>query len=88
MTSLKLVEGYMPMQMLFELAFCVAVFAGISYLLSKSGVQLPTILARYSVLGVYSHVSQVSDLPSHSVQRPRDVWDGVVDRRVYVDVQQ
>jgi hypothetical protein len=31
----------MPMQMLFELAFCVAVFAGISYLLSKSGVQLP-----------------------------------------------
>jgi hypothetical protein len=41
MTSLKLVEGYMPMQMLFELAFCVAVFAGISYLLSKSGVQLP-----------------------------------------------
>jgi hypothetical protein len=41
MTSLKLVEGYMPMQMLFELAFCVAVFAGISYLLSRSGVQLP-----------------------------------------------
>ncbi len=38
MTSLKLVEGYMPMQMLFELAFCVAVFAGISYLLSRSGI--------------------------------------------------
>ena len=87
MTSLKLVEGYMPMQMLFELAFCVAVFAGISYLLSQSGVH-PTILARYSVLGVYSHVSQVSDLSAHSIQRPRDVWDGVVDRRVYVDVQQ
>ncbi len=41
MTSLKLVEGYMPMQMLFELALCVAVFAGISYLLSRSGVMLP-----------------------------------------------
>src|SRR5688500_19892927 len=41
MTSLKLVEGYMPMQMLFELAFCVAVFAGVSYLLSRSGVSLP-----------------------------------------------
>lgn len=41
MTSLKLVEGYMPMQMLFELAFCVAVFAGVSYLLSRSGIALP-----------------------------------------------
>ncbi|MBA2252543.1 MAG: cytochrome c [Nitrospirales bacterium] len=41
MTSLKLVEGYMPMQMLFELAFCVAVFAGISYLLSRSGIEMP-----------------------------------------------
>ena len=41
MTSLKLVEGYMPMQMLFELAFCVAVFAGISYLLNRSGISLP-----------------------------------------------
>ena len=41
MTSLKLVEGYMPMQMLFELAFCVAVFAGISYLLSRAGIAMP-----------------------------------------------
>jgi hypothetical protein len=41
MTSLKLVEGFMPMQMLFELAFCVAVFAGLSYLLSKSGIEMP-----------------------------------------------
>ncbi|WP_447984437.1 c-type cytochrome [Nitrospira sp. Nam74] len=41
MTSLKLVEGFMPMQMLFELALCVAVFAGLSYLLSKSGIALP-----------------------------------------------
>jgi hypothetical protein len=41
MTSLKLVEGYMPMQMLFELAFCVAVFAGISYLLNRAGIAMP-----------------------------------------------
>ena len=36
--SVKLVEGYMPMQMLFELAFFVGVFAAISYLLNKSGL--------------------------------------------------
>jgi hypothetical protein len=40
-TSLKLVEGYMPMQMLFELAICVAIFAVASYLLSSGGVQIP-----------------------------------------------
>jgi hypothetical protein len=39
--SVKLVEGYMPMQMLFELVFFVGVFAAISYLLNKSGVPLP-----------------------------------------------
>jgi hypothetical protein len=41
MTSLKLVEGYMPMQMLFELAVCVAVFALVSHLLNKSGLGIP-----------------------------------------------
>lgn len=41
MTSLKLIEGYMPMQMLFELAFCVGVFALVSHLLSKSGMAVP-----------------------------------------------
>ena len=41
MTSLKLVEGYMPMQMLFELALCVGVFALVSYLLNKSGLGIP-----------------------------------------------
>lgn len=39
--TVKLVEGYMPMQMLFELAFFVGVFAAISYLLSKSGLPFP-----------------------------------------------
>jgi hypothetical protein len=40
-TSLKLVEGYMPMQMLFELALSVAIFALMSRLLSMGGVNLP-----------------------------------------------
>ena len=40
-TSLKLVEGWMPMQMLFELAICVAIFTLASYLLSAGGVQIP-----------------------------------------------
>ena len=71
MTSLKLVEGYMPMQMLFELAFCVAVFAGISFLLSRSGVSLPTILARDFVLGLHPHVSQIEFIrPFHSAYAP------------------
>lgn len=39
-TSLKLVEGFMPMQMLFELSICVAIFALASYLLSAGGVKV------------------------------------------------
>ncbi|TAJ32203.1 MAG: cytochrome c [Nitrospirae bacterium] len=41
MTSLKLVEGFMPMQMLFELALCVALFALTSHLLGKGGKAMP-----------------------------------------------
>lgn len=41
MTSLKLIEGFMPMQILVELAFCVGVFALMSYLLKKSGLGIP-----------------------------------------------
>ncbi|MGQ0810499.1 MAG: c-type cytochrome [Nitrospiraceae bacterium] len=41
MTWLKLVEGWMPMQMLFELSFCVGLFALVSYLLNKSGLAIP-----------------------------------------------
>lgn len=39
--SLKLVEGYMPMQLLSELTICVGIFALMSYLLNKGGVALP-----------------------------------------------
>jgi len=40
-TAIKLVEGYMPMQMIFELAFFVAGFTAISYLLGKTGMAIP-----------------------------------------------
>jgi hypothetical protein len=39
--SIKLVEGYMPMQMLFELGVCVALFSAMSYLLKKGGMSIP-----------------------------------------------
>ena len=41
MTSLKLIEGYMPMQMLFELAISVVIFASLSYFLNKNGMGIP-----------------------------------------------
>ena len=41
MTSLKLVEGYMPMQMLFELTLSVGFFALLSYLLNRAGLGIP-----------------------------------------------
>lgn len=40
-TVVRLVEGYMPMQMLAELAFFVATFAALSYLLNQSGIAIP-----------------------------------------------
>jgi len=39
--TIKLVEGYMPMQLLAELAFFVGVFALMSYLLKKNGLGIP-----------------------------------------------
>jgi hypothetical protein len=39
--SIKLVEGFMPMQMLFELGVCVALFSAMSYLLKKGGMSIP-----------------------------------------------
>ena len=39
--TVRLVEGYMPMQMLFEFACFVAGFAGLSYLMSAMGMPLP-----------------------------------------------
>ena len=41
--TFSLVEGYMPMQMLFELTLCVAAFAILSYLLSTFGLPVPRI---------------------------------------------
>jgi Cytochrome C oxidase, cbb3-type, subunit III len=39
--TVRLVEGYMPMQMLTELTLFVAGFAGLSYMLSSMGMPLP-----------------------------------------------
>jgi hypothetical protein len=41
MTWLKLVEGYMPMQMITELAICILAFSIINYLLKRAGIGLP-----------------------------------------------
>ena len=38
--TVRLVEGYMPMQMLFELTLFVAGFAGLSYMMSSMGMPL------------------------------------------------
>jgi hypothetical protein len=40
-TTVKLVEGYMPMQMVFELAFFVGGFTAMSYLLGQMGMAIP-----------------------------------------------
>src|SRR3954454_21102069 len=39
--QVRLVEGYMPMQMIFELAIFVAGFTGLSYLLNSMGMGIP-----------------------------------------------
>jgi hypothetical protein len=39
--TVRLVEGYMPMQMLFELTLFVAGFTGLSYLLNSMGMGIP-----------------------------------------------
>src|SRR5262245_2692891 len=39
--TVRLVEGYMPMQMLTKLALFVTGFAGLSYLLSSMGMAIP-----------------------------------------------
>ena len=40
-TTIRLVEGYMPMQMLFEIACFVAGFTGLSYIMSAMGAPFP-----------------------------------------------
>src|SRR5678815_4843013 len=39
--TVRLVEGYMPMQMLSELAIFIAGFTGLSYMLSSMGMAIP-----------------------------------------------
>jgi len=41
MTWLKLVEGYMPIQMISELAICILFFSMVNYALGKAGAKVP-----------------------------------------------
>jgi len=50
MTWLKLVEGYMPMQMIGELAGCILLMAAINWSLKRAGIGLPTFWAGIGVL--------------------------------------
>ena len=84
--TVRLVEGYMPMQVLSELAIFVAGFTGLSYMLNVNGNCLSTILAGHFVLGVYPDLPQVPYLSTNSFQRSGDVWHGVVCRGVYVGI--
>ncbi len=88
MTSLKLVEGYMPMQMLFELAICVAVFALLSYCSTRvdwgfrdfwQGIGFVAFILLYLKYRIY---------PAYPVQRACHVWLRHDDRGLHVDVQQ
>ena len=49
MTWLKLVEGYMPMQMISELAICILFFAAINFSLKKAGIGIPKFWAGVGV---------------------------------------
>lgn len=49
MTWLKLVEGYMPMQMISELAICILVFALVNWSLKRAGMGIPKFWAGVGV---------------------------------------
>lgn len=49
MTSLKLIEGYMPMQMLTELTLCIVVLAFANFMLKKVGLGIPKFWAGVGV---------------------------------------
>ncbi len=65
--TVRLVEGYMPMQVLSELATFVTGFTGLSYLANSMGITIPSVLAGSLVLDLCSNVSEVSDLPSDPI---------------------
>ena len=82
--TVRLIEGYMPVQVILELSLFVAGFTGLSYMMGAMGMAVPTVLAGNSFLGVYSPVFEVSCVSSDSVQRSGHVWDGLPCGRFYV----
>ena len=84
--TVRLVEGYMPMQVLSELAIFVAGFAGLSYMLNSMGIAFPRFWQGIFFWVVYLAVSQVPNLSTDSFQCAGDVWHGVVCCGVYVGI--
>ncbi len=84
--TVRLVEGYMPMQMLIELTGFRRRICWIKLHDGLNGHAVASFLAGYRFLGVHPAVSEVSGLSSDSVQCARHVWDGVARRRLYVGV--
>ena len=84
--TVRLVEGYMPMQVLSELAIFVAGFAGLSYMLNSMGIAFPRFWQGI-LFWVFIHdLPQVPYLPTNSFQCSGDVWHGVVCRGVHVGI--
>ena len=66
MTWLKLVEGYMPMQMISELAGSILIFALVNYTLKKIWDGLTEVLGWHRSLDLYPMLFKVSNLSSNS----------------------
>ena len=84
--TVRLIEGYMPVQVISELTLFVAGFTGLSYMMASMGMALPAVLAGDSFLGVHSPVFEVSCVSADSVQRACHVWDGLPRGHLYVGV--
>ena len=86
--TVRLVEGYMPMQMLIELTGLRRRICWIELHDELDGHGRSAFLAGHRFLGVHPAVSEVSRLSSDSVQCARHVRDRVARRRLHVGVCQ
>ena len=66
MTWLTLIEGYMPIQAIVEVAGCLLLFSGINYFLKKSGIGISTFwsaLLVWAFIQIYLHYRIYPPLP-------------------------
>ena len=84
MTWLKLVEGYMPMQMISELAISILIFAAINFSLKKAGVGIPKFWAGVGVWIFILMYLKYRIYPPIPVQRAGHLWDGLRLRDLHV----